>query len=700
MKPRHLLNLIWLAYFATGLSHTGLGQVTGPQWIVKDRVHLRTTPQQEWAQFPEKFPGRSFQKTFKAEKNNRAHTLLIRQTGVRQLWTVKVNSQSVAKLKRDQNDLMAAFDIPAGFLKTGENTLTISTRDEKTPDDIYVGPIGLVTHSRGDYLNAASLQIEVRDSSGSLTPARITILDDNRTLVPLGIQSNQERAVRNGVVYTLSGRAAVKIPPGKYQVFANRGFEYSQDSSWAEVRSQESKPVKLKIHRVVDTKGWVSCDTHVHTVTHSGHGDCTIEERMITLAGENIELPVATDHNKQIDYRPIARRLKTDRYFTPLIGNEVTTDFGHFNAFPFSPQAAIPNFREANWNVLLKDIFSKPDVQIAILNHARDVHRGYRPFAPENFNRVTGESLNGRPFLFNAMEVINSAAQQTDPFELFRDWMATVNRGHRLLPIGSSDSHDVNAFIVGQGRTYIRCPDQIPGQIDVKTALSNLKSGQLLVSCGLLATINVNQKFGPGDLVDRSKSFTVTCTMTGPHWLPGDTLELYRNGIKVREKTVTPEIEKGKAHRTVVTWNLPAREFDSFLTLLVSGPGFRHPSWSLAPPYQPTSPIWKPRVFGLTGAVYLDENGDGKFNSAFEIAKQCFDESKGNLKQLSDALSEYDAAVCAQAASLYQEEYASLLSKSDSLIWRQASPSVRTGFRDYLTAWRQSQSAQIKQKFP
>ena len=91
---------------------------------------------------------------------------------------------------------------------------------------------------------------------------------------------------------------------------------------------------ELAIKREVETKGWVSSDTHVHTLTHSGHGDATDLERVITLAGEGIELPIITDHNKQIDLHAVALKAAVRKYFTPVVGNEVTTDFGHFNVFP------------------------------------------------------------------------------------------------------------------------------------------------------------------------------------------------------------------------------------------------------------------------------------------------------------------------------------------------------------------------------
>ena len=69
----------------------------------------------------------------------------------------------------------------------------------------------------------------------------------------------------------------------------------------------------------------VACDTHVHTFTYSGHGDATLNERLVTVAGEGIELPIATDHNLHINYAPLVNQLGLNKYYTPVIGNEVTT---------------------------------------------------------------------------------------------------------------------------------------------------------------------------------------------------------------------------------------------------------------------------------------------------------------------------------------------------------------------------------------
>jgi hypothetical protein len=197
--------------------------------------------------------------------------------------------------------------------------------------------------------------------------------------------------VRPGVVYTANGLARLGLQAGSYKVIAGRGFEWGIDSAKLTVRKGAQEKLRLRIHREVPTPGLVSCDTHVHTLTYSGHGDATIEERIITIAAEGIELPIATDHNVHIDYRPVLRRLKLEEYFTPVIGNEVTTSVGHFNIFPIAANAPLPNHRLTTWPEIIASIRQTPRVQAIILNHGRDVHSNVRPLGPANHLAVTGE---------------------------------------------------------------------------------------------------------------------------------------------------------------------------------------------------------------------------------------------------------------------------------------------------------------------
>src|SRR6185295_2459459 len=230
---------------------------------------------------------------------------------------------------------------------------------------------------------------------------------------------------------------------------------------------------------------------HIHTLTFSGHGDATLDERLLTIAGEGIELAVATDHNHHTDYSEAAARAQLQSQFTPVIGNEVTTPVGHFNAFPIRPGSAVPDYKSKDWPTLISGMRTTPGVKDITLNHPRDLHEKFIPFASTNLNPVSGESPRGLDFNVDAIEVITSAAMQSDIMQLYRDWFALLNYGYRVAGIGSSDSHDVSRFILGQGRTYVACRDDNPAQINVDEACESFRKGRVLASMGLLTQMTV-----------------------------------------------------------------------------------------------------------------------------------------------------------------------------------------------------------------
>src|SRR5439155_9710595 len=202
---------------------------------------------------------------------------------------------------------------------------------------------------------------------------------------------------------------------------------------------------------------------------------------MVTLAGEGIELPVATDHDILTDYSEPARRMNVQDYFTPVIGDEVTTQAGHFNIFPVQPGSPAPDNRLADWPKLMQNLRATPGVRLIVLNHPRNIHSNFQPFAATNFNPVTGENRRGFEFSFDALEVVNSSALQTDLMLTFHDWFALLNYGYRVTAVGSSDCHDVSRYIVGQGRSYVLCNDSNPGKIDAEDACRSFLAGRVLV---------------------------------------------------------------------------------------------------------------------------------------------------------------------------------------------------------------------------
>jgi hypothetical protein len=533
--------------------------------------------------------------------------------------------------------------------------------------------------------NEATVEVEVIGAeTHSPIPCRITIVNREGSLAPVVPAAGQRLAVRPGVVYTIDGKSRFSLPAGTYALYATRGFEYGLGIQKVSLAAGEERRVQLHLRREVPTSGLVSSDLHVHTATYSGHGDATADERAITLAGEGIEMAVIADHNYLADLTEPVARMGTARYVTTVIGNEVSTAAGHFNAFPFHPGSAVPDHKAPDWSTLMKSIRGIPGVQVITLNHPRDLHGKYRPFGPENFNPESGESRTGQEFSFDCLEVLNSGALQSDMMQTYRDWFALLNRGLRVTGIGGSDGHDVNRYIVGQGRTYISCPDEDPSHINVDQACQSLRNGRALVSMGLLTRMSLDTKFAAGDLATGvGDAVQISVSVLGPSWVRADTVQLYANGTQVREHRVT---RPGTAtpEKASVLWTLPRPTQDVYLVAIASGPGVTEPYWPIPKPYQPTSPVWTPRVFGSTNPIWLDADGDGKFTPPRAYAREILGKSGRDAARLLELLQPFDRATAVQAADLCDASGIDIRSPQWTKLLQSAPARLREGFAAFI----------------
>ena len=642
-------------------------------------THLRSGKVPEWEEFAARTPdGRRLDLRFTAQPNASEATLFVRQDDVRQDWLVELNGKRLGVLFLAEADLVHTIAVPAHALKAGENVLSVIPPREN--DDIVLREIRIAPQPLADVLREAALAIRVVDKDGSKgLPCRLTIVNAHGSLAPLtGLGNAPGLAIRPGVVYSGNGRADIGLPAGEYTVYASRGFEWSVATQRVHIASGGSARLELRLSHVVPTPGWISCDPHTHTLTHSGHGDATLDERMLTLAGEGIELPVATEHNLHIDYASAAQRTGVAQWFTPVTGNEVTTPAGHFNIFPVDPAARPPDSRITDWPRLMTALRATPRVRVVVLNHPRNFHNNFQPFAATNFNAVTGENLRGPEFSFDAMEVLNSSAQQSDFMLVFRDWFALLNHGYRITAVGSSDGHDVSRYIVGQGRTHLACPDERPDRIDVATACSNLLAGRALVSMGLLTDMTVNERFKVGDIATNlGAQVRVTVRVLGPPWVSATNVSLFANGLKVQEQMLSDE------HDRTVTWTIARLKHDVHLVAIAVGPGVVAPHWAIPRPYQASSPRWEGRVIGSTNPIWLDGDDDGRFTDARAYAKRLVNACGSDLGRLISALNGYDEAVAAQAASFWTTAGQSLSSPAFAEALKACSPHVQRGFSTF-----------------
>ncbi|OYW30916.1 MAG: hypothetical protein B7Z47_02710 [Chthoniobacter sp. 12-60-6] len=285
------------------------------------RLHLGKSAQYEWEVFKNRpVDAERLELRFEAKANEQEHTLRIWQRGVKLRWLVLLNGRKLGMLTTEEAAQECVLAVPAGALREGENVLVIEA--PASLDDIEVGPVILMGKPVVEAIGGARMDVNVTAApNGEPSPCRLTLTRVDGTLQPLRAEPADAVAARTGVVYTRDGHAVIAVPPGDYELHAGRGFEWSVEKQAVSLKAGDAKEVWMSLKREVDTRGWIAADSHIHTLTFSGHGDAKIEERMLTIAGEGIELAISTDHNHHTDYAPFAASSGVAERFTPAIGN-------------------------------------------------------------------------------------------------------------------------------------------------------------------------------------------------------------------------------------------------------------------------------------------------------------------------------------------------------------------------------------------
>jgi hypothetical protein len=139
-------------------------------------------------------------------------------------------------------------------------------------------------------------------------------------------------------------------------------------------------------------------------------------------------------------------------------------------------------------------------------------------------------------------------------------------------------------------------------------------------------------------------------------------------------------------------WTLDRPKHDVYLVAVATGPGIAAPFWPSARPYQPTSSHWESYAIGSTGAVWLDADASGRFESATEYAARAVETSGGDPKSLVTRLADFDEAVAAQAAAALRNRLPGEFETGAGRVIAAAGPTVRRGFEAYLAQWRQARS--------
>jgi hypothetical protein len=421
----------------------------------------------------------------------------------------------------------------------------------------------------------------------------------------------------------------VAIAPGKYRLTFTRGPEYGAETAEVVLAAGAVRTVSSALRRIVDTSGYVATDFHQHTIM-SADAPVGTRDRILGNAAEAVELAVASEHNVVADLTPLVRELGMARFFVSVPGDELTTDaskkpWGHVNVFPLvvdasQPRGGAPLVRDRLAHEVLEELRSRPGPRSVIqVNHPRSGLNGY--FDQLAFDPVKGVGTGaGYDSGFDAIEVWNGRNVEAR-MKVLDDYLALLRTSHPVTAIADTDTHGIVGQEAGLPRTYVRVAkddaldtwDASRTQDLVRTVRERrdvvLTNGPFLrvtangVGIGAIAAaragvveVKVHVSCAPFASVDHAE------------------LRLAGSGKVVTPATVVLSPKQGPsgALEADVTFTIRATADDAFV-VIVSGTRPMRPMF--------TGDDREISPWAMSGAVWIDANGDGK-SLAREVARR------------------------------------------------------------------------------
>jgi len=393
---------------------------------------------------------------------------------------------------------------------------------------------------------SGTLRFTVIERGKKAMPARVLVRGIAPTLDPDWGDDPSVGAAVN-VVYSDKGVGERELPPGKYKVSLGRGFEYTDVEQEITVLPGALTEVKAELERVVDTRGWITADLHLHAVP-SPDAPQLLEDRIRALVAEGIEVGVATDHNAVTDYGPTIRAMGLGREIVSVVGDEITTKdpyFGHFNTFPI-PSGSLPipwkGTTPRRLFAAARAAGSMGQIPLVQVNHPRMGDIGYFDLLHLDREDLAGFARHAplADLSFDALEVFNGDHyNHIDQVEnVMKDWYALLNAGLHFTATGNSDSHKLTFQEAGVPRNLVLVANDDPAALDPAALIEAVRRGRVVVSSGPFVRFEINgQPVGSTVAAGPAK---IHVLVDAPPWVAIDRVQLVRRGEAMKEWTGLP----------------------------------------------------------------------------------------------------------------------------------------------------------------
>jgi hypothetical protein len=373
------------------------------------------------------------------------------------------------------------------------------------------------------------------------------------------------------------GEVDLQVEPGTYTVLVWRGITAETHQETVDVAAGAVTEVVAPLPEAYAHPGWLLGDPHQHG-SPSADTYIAMEDRLISSAGQGIDLHFGTDHDHIADYRPLLAPLGLDGVLQSVVASEMSPVLrGHLNLYPLTPAPGVSNNGAWPWYA---EPVETTQAEIELLrarigdaviqsNHPREGLPSFAGWSPGAIAKPDHWSPD-----FDAIEAMN--AGDTSHADVYLD---LILRGLRPTPVGVSDAHGHLSGMIGGSATWL--PIDGPGAYSDAALRDAMAARATQVTRGPFLEVTPTPG---GELVGPRHAVSVVAH--GPSWIQVDTLELWRDGAVV-------ESVAGTEANFVL-------EPDKDAVYLVFAKGSA-----------PMAPLFASTPWAMTSAWFVDTAGDG-----------------------------------------------------------------------------------------
>ncbi|MFN7016930.1 MAG: CehA/McbA family metallohydrolase [Fimbriimonadales bacterium] len=389
----------------------------------------------------------------------------------------------------------------------------------------------------------------------------------------------------NRVHFSLTGDESLPVEPGRYRITLLRGFEYEIAQREFDLKSGETAEFTAQLAHTAPLNGYLSGDYHLHTLTSPDSFDF-FEDKIASYVAMDVHIMVTTDHDYHTDLAPTVQAMGLRNRIATIVGNEITpmNSLGHFNAFPqrYDPNAwnngAIEWYDKKAGEIFAAARQNSDGDTIVMVNHPRAPMMGY--FLHIGLNPKTGEIKRPEELSedFDAIEVMNGMGVAAAEM-VMQDWFYFLNRGKRVLGLGTTDSHHSFRLQPGLPRTYVYFGHRDPSRVTPSNLVAQLRKGDVVVCSGPVLTLTATDARNPRRTVRigetlklQGDAVLLNIEARAASWVRVKSLQVIVNGQVVLEQPLNQP--DGKPLDYKATLSVPVQGHRGWLIVRIVGDKF------------------------------------------------------------------------------------------------------------------------------